>query len=303
MKKKFKFLRYSFLNIAFIGLLITILFYTSFTYAVRCFGEIKCEESVLISSNISGFTNEVLFNKGDLINKGDTLIIISNKEIRLKLQKLEIQNEIMAAELRNEENKLLNAEKEFNRIKKLFKSEDVTAQRYDKQELQYNNSVYQVEKIKIQLKKLHIDISELELQNSYTIITAPISGIVSQKRIGKNEYITQLVPVIQIDNIEGMYFEAAIDESSINKIEINQKAQVILHAYSNSTQEPLNGVVTKVFPSELNENGKLFFPVKIKFNNPSSELTKMKIMPHMKGKSRVIIGTDKILKLSNNKYD
>jgi len=298
MKKKFKFFRYSFLNIAFLALLITILFCTAFTYTIYSYGEVKCEESINISSNISGFADKVYFRNGDSVNKGDTLITLGNKEIQLKLQQLAIEDELLTTELINSENIFLNAEKEYNRTKKLYRSGDISLQKYENKKIQYINSLYQVKKIKIQLKKLSIAISEQKLQDSYTYIIAPISGVISKKLIEEKEYITQSAPLFQIDNFEGIYFEAAIDENSIHKVQLNQKAQILLQAYSTSKYEPIDGTVSKIFPSEIDKNGKLFFPVKISLHRLLGSSKKIKIMPHMKGKSRIIIGTENLLNLS-----
>lgn len=79
-----------------------------------------------------------------------------------------------------------------------------------------------------------------------TILTSPLSGVVTQANILPGQFISPADIVIQIiDNTQNI-FDAEIDEADIISVQIGQEAEVTLNSYPNQT---FKGTVTKILPS------------------------------------------------------
>ena len=124
---------------------------------------------------ISGFIDQVFVKGGQTVQTGEKLFV-------LQQQQYLAQKEAAAANVQSAEATLKNAEIYLNRIKKT-KSEAVSQTELDNAQTSYLSA-------EAQLKAEKANLALAEVNYDYTVIKAPIEGIVGNIAITKGNYVT-----------------------------------------------------------------------------------------------------------------
>jgi RND family efflux transporter MFP subunit len=98
------------------------------------------------------------------------------------------------------------------------------------------------------------------------VITAPISGVVTQIGVISGQNVSPADIVAQIVDVSETYFNAEIDEADIGDISLGQKATVTLNAYPDRT---FSGTVANILPqTKTSSTGATIVIVKINLGQP-----------------------------------
>jgi membrane fusion protein (multidrug efflux system) len=207
--------------------------------------------------------------------------------------------------------KLWQAQQDYNRYAQLVKNGSVPQQVYDKAkaeldaasaacqaaqdqhhaaEAQINNSRSQLNVTHTALNQQQIDVDYANLMLSYTQITAPVTGIVTKRRVQEGQLLQAGQTLFAVVNEENLYVTANFKETQMEHIRPGQKVSIKIDAYPH---QPLEGTVynfagttgakTALLPPD-NATGNFVkvvqrIPVKIKIN-PSREVLNL-IRPGM----------------------
>lgn len=123
---------------------------------------------------ISGFIDQVFVKGGQKVLAGDKLFMLQQRQYLA-------QKEVAAANVQSAEATLKNAEIYLNRIKKT-KSEAVSQTELDNAQTSYLSA-------EAQLKAEKANLAVAEVNYDYTVIKAPIDGIVGNITITKGNYV------------------------------------------------------------------------------------------------------------------
>ena len=136
-----------------------------------------------VSARASGFISKVLFEEHQAVEKGDTLVILDDREYKVKLQETEavlenaksqlevLQAGIKVAEIGSEVNrnkvsvaqsKLWQQEQDYKRFENLLREEAVTGQAYDRVKTQYEVAQNEFKASQNSLKSNLSKVRELE---------------------------------------------------------------------------------------------------------------------------------------------
>lgn len=104
--------------------------------------------------------------------------------------------------------------------------------------------------------------AEKNLQDAFVV--SPINGIVTQVNFIPGQIAGD--NVLQVVDTSGIYFDSEVDEADISKPALNQKAEVILDAYSDKT---FIGIVSQIQPqTTTTSTGATVIVVRIKLDDP-----------------------------------
>ena len=238
-----------------------------------------------VSSKVPGFIKEIRFDEFQHVKKGDTLIMIEDAEFVLQVAQAEAnyrnatasksamnvgiettQNNIAVsdASLKEAKIRLDNAEKEYNRYKKLLESESVTQQQFDAVETQYESMKANYEVMKRQQQSTRLVKSEqttrldqndagiaiaeaalnlAELNLPYTVITSPCDGYTSRKEIHEGELIQPERVLLSIVSDEDYWVIANYREKQLKDIKIGSEVDIQVDAIPDVK---FKGIVTAI---------------------------------------------------------
>lgn len=212
------------------------------------------------------------------------------------------------------------AEKDLQRYQNLIKDGGVTQQALDQAKAQqetaqaaYTAAVAQYKAILKQvgttesqlgvsgsnLASYESDVHFAKLQLSYTIIRAPVSGVVTKKNIQTGQLLQAGQSLFAIVNDSSLYVTANFKETQLEKLETGLKAQIVVDAYPDVKIEgevysfaPITGAKGSLLPPD-NATGNFVkvvqrVPVKIKIN-PKEQSFLAKLRPGMSVKVSVML--------------
>jgi RND family efflux transporter MFP subunit len=180
-------------------------------------GRIEPVESVEVRPRVSGYIQEVKFQSGQLVKKGDVLFVIDPRWHQATFNQRQ-------AEFEQAKVKLANAKREADRTPQLLANKAISMEESDARQSRYHEA-----QAALLAAQAALDSATLDLE--YTQVRAPIHGRVSRALYTEGNYVngvaggaTLLTTLVSVDPI---YAYADIDENSLLKFNALAQAQKI----------------------------------------------------------------------------
>ena len=191
-------------------------------------GQVESSLLANISTRVMGFITMLKVNVGDHVNKGQLLATISNQDILAKRG----QVDAMIAEA---DAHVKNAKKDIDRFTVLYDQQSATAKELDNVTLQYNAA-------KARLSGAQQMRNEINAQLSYTSLTAPFSGTVTQKLADAGSMANPGMPLLTIEQSGSYQVSASVPENRISQIKQGANATITISAINKTIQGTINQI-------------------------------------------------------------
>lgn len=224
-------------------------------------GVVFPRNTIYIDAVQGGFVEKVYVEDGSLLDKGDTIMKLSNANMELSLMEQETRifeaiNNLQNTKIGLEQNKFLRqseivelqyqidqTKRDFERNQKLYEEEVISVKEFEDAKRDYDFTVKQLH-ISIELKKLdsisaaarsiqigktmermelNLDMLRENLENLY--IKSPTDGQLSSFSVEIGETKSAGEHLGQIDMSDGFKLKANIDERYISRVYIGQMAE------------------------------------------------------------------------------
>ena len=165
------------------------------TPEVSFVAKIESKDKVGLRARVTGFLQEVLFNGGDIVQKGQPLF---------KIEKVNFEAQVRqaTANLAKAEAAAANANAQYKRIQSLFETKDVSASKLDETKADRDAALATVDQMKASL-----DLAQKDLE--YTTIVSPMDGKIGEKTFSVGELIGPdsgvLAVVVSINPIDAVF--------------------------------------------------------------------------------------------------
>ena len=178
-------------------------------------GRTEAVESVEVRPRVSGYIQQVKFQSGQLVKKGDVLFVIDPRWHQATYDQRK-------AEFEQAKVRLDNAKRESDRTAQLLASKAISTEEGDGRQARYNEA-----KAGLLAAQAALDSAKLDLD--YTQVVAPISGRVSRALLTEGNYVsgvaggnTLLTTLVSVDPV---YVYTDIDENSLLQFNALVKAK------------------------------------------------------------------------------
>ncbi len=208
-------------------------------------GRIESRQTAVISTRVMGFITSIKVKVGDKVQKGELLATISNADIVAKKG----QAQAMVSEA---EAALKDAQKDYERFAKLYEQQSASAKEFENATLYYNSAKSKTEAAK-QMQK------EADAMLTYTILTAPFSGVVTQQNIDAGSMANPGMPILVMEQTENYQVSASISEDDIAHVKAGSDAEIVIK----SSGRKFKGEVSEVSPSSQFSGGQYLIKVNI----------------------------------------
>lgn len=232
-------------------------------------GKIQATNHAAISARMMGYITSTNVKIGDKVSTGQVLANISDADIRPQIAQAD------AAVLEAQTN-LDNIEKDYARIKNLFDKQSATQKELD-------DITTQVNMMKARLQQVQEAKNSASTLLSYTRITAPFSGVITEKYINTGDLANPGQPLFSLESGNDFEVEAMVPESYITQIKKGDKVKVTLK----SNDQALDGTINELSRSALNTGGQYLIKVSLddKTLKDQSIFSGMYVNVSMAGKS------------------
>jgi HlyD family secretion protein len=227
--------------------------------------------TILLSSQTTGTVQKMFYDEGDVIKKGDTLLIIEHDVPLLKLRQAEAQKKAAKAQLdlaingaRDEDISLAReqlfqarsnfelAEKDYTRMRSLYSEQVITKRQFDETEAKYQISRSQLNAAQENLKKIenisrpeeiiqirsnfenasaNVDLIKKQIKDSHVI--SPINGFVVESFMELGETVNRGSSVFKLSDLSKVELTIYVRETQLGKIKLGQSAKVSNDTYVN----------------------------------------------------------------------
>lgn len=206
-------------------------------------GKIQAVNSAELSTRMMGFVNKIHVKVGDKVKKGQLLISIQSTDLQAKMAQVNAGiTEATAA--------FNNAKKDYNRFKSLFADNSASQKEMDDISTHF-------EMARARLEAANQQKIEVNSQFSYFNITAPFSGVVTNKFIKTGAMASPGMPLISVESPEKFEVTALVPESEISQIKPSIQVDVIVK----SLGKTIKGKVSEVSTSAKNTGGQFLVKV------------------------------------------
>jgi RND family efflux transporter MFP subunit len=185
---------------------------------VEATGQVMPIFQAVLSSRIQGTIDQLLVREGTAVVKGQTLILLDNRDVRAELARA-------AAEVEN-------AQAHLDRMKTLHAQDAVS-----KQEMENATRTYKV--AEANHKSVHA-------QLSYTVVKAPFDGVITEKNVEAGEMASPGQPLLKMENPGQLRLEATVAEGDLKSVSRGDKIPVVIDALGGRA---LAGVVGQILPA------------------------------------------------------
>ena len=166
-------------------------------------GRTQGSREVEVRARVQGILIERSYAEGSTVNKGDVLFMIDTAPYQVALQRAIAQQEQARA-------RLLSAQRNYDRIIKLFDKKAVS-------ERQRDDALSELDVAKANLSSAEAEVNAAQINMGYTSVVAPISGITSREAVSEGSLVgpgandSLLTRITQLDPIYVMFAYADSD--------------------------------------------------------------------------------------------
>ncbi|MFV1966948.1 MAG: efflux RND transporter periplasmic adaptor subunit [Pirellulaceae bacterium] len=252
--------------------------------AISATGTVEPEEVVDVGAQIVGRIesfgpdkeNEgTTIDYGSRVKQGDVLAQLDDSSQATERDKSNASLKLARAELQRYQAKLRQAERDFKRAEVL---RDTNAEsEYDMARAEYEMAEAEVAVAEAKLEQANIAMQQAEINLGYTIIRAPIDGVVIDRRVNAGQTVVAGLNAPSLfllaRDLDRMRVWTAVNEADMGDIHVGQRATFQVDAFRDDTFE---GRVSQVRLNAAMSNNVVTYGVMVDIDN-----TEGKLLPYM----------------------
>lgn len=279
-------------------------------------GTIRAKTTSIVSSKVMGSIVAMKVREGDTVRAGQVLVEIDSREARIQTQKSgaglvetkgaldEVDRSIKAAESSQTAavaNRQLAAST-FRRYQQLLERQSISPQEFEEARARHEVADAEAElagrmlqslqakrrQVLARIDQAKADVAGSQVYSSFSRITAPINGIVVSRQADVGYMAEPGAPLLTIESGTDYRLEAAVQESQINKIHLQDQVRVQIDALG---PQELAGIVVEIVPAS--DPASRTYLVKISIPVPAGN--QQVIRSGLYGKARFITGQTKAI--------
>lgn len=211
---------------------------------------VKAKTNSVVASMLTGKVTSIAVQEGDYVRKGQLLLTIDARDLSQKASGASagIRAAQMAANSAAQNAKM--AARTYQRYKNLYDEKVITKQEFDQYTTQKNVAALEYQRAQAGVQQARAGLGEVQVFQSYARVTAPVSGIVTQRNLDLGSTAIQGQPILTIEAEEnGLKSEivANIDESYLDKVKAGE--EVSLEINGKTYKRKITKVVKYIDPT------------------------------------------------------
>ena len=233
--------------------------------------DLQPSSEVRIFSRVSDRILSFPWDDGDEIRRGKRIAIIRTTGLNHGLEQVAAQADALDVQIENQK-------AELQRVEQLLAKGVVAQSEYDR--LQASTRAAEAQR-----RALTASQGQLAATASDGVITAPIDGVVADKRVEVGDIAAPTVPLCRIVNVDTLKVELRLVEADVPKVKLGQQVLLYLDAYP---KRSFRGEVSRILPY-LDQQTRTN-TVEITVANPKdAETSERPLKPGMYGRAELVV--------------
>lgn len=253
-------------------------------------GSIRASQFVELHARVEGYLEKMLFEEGKFVKKGEPLFIINQAQYKAHVEKAK-------AQLKRDEALAAKASRDVKRLRPLYEQHAAS-------QLDLDNAIAALENAEANIAMSKADLEQAELELSYTVITSPMSGYISERYVDIGTLVgpgakSKLAAVVKSDTVLVDFKMTALDYLKAEKRnvkfgemdETRSWQPTVTITLADNSEYPIQGIVDFAAPLVDPKTGT--FGVRAKLANPNNTLlpgqfTRVKLLIDVRENSIVV---------------
>lgn len=224
------------------------------------------KSTIELGSPDEGIMNEVLVERGDLVEEGEVVARLDMRleQLAVELARLRAQGNV---DIRSGRAQLAFREREVERVAELRRSDMASQKDYDTAEIERRLAALQIERAELEHEVAQVEHERAQAMLARRVVHSPVDGVVVEVTMSPGEYAYEQAPVMTIAEIDPLNVEVYVPVERYGTVETGMSAKV-------QPQAPVGGqyraevtVVDRVFDAASGT-----FGVRLELPNPDYEL-------------------------------
>lgn len=202
-------------------------------------GYVTAEREATVSSQIAGQVSHVYFDEGEHVHRGQLLARLDDSVQRAALEQAQAQLAAAQAQLSQYQVQLAQYQRDFARDQALIGQHLVSEQDFENARTQVVTMAAQVKTQQRQVQSARAGVQAAQVQEDYTVVQAPFSGVVIAKAAQVGDFISPIfgggtfeaAGVATIVDMSSLEVDVDVNEAYIHRVKAGQPAVAVLDAY------------------------------------------------------------------------
>jgi membrane fusion protein (multidrug efflux system) len=187
-------------------------------------GSLKAVHSVTISTDLAGIVEQIAFESGTTVKKGDLLV------------KLDSQQE--EAQLRSAEARLNLARTDLERKRELVEKKAIAAADWDM--------------ARSELAQAEAAVEEMKALVARKRLTAPFDGMVGVRMVSPGQYINPGAPIVPLQSMDPIFVEFAVPQQNLESVAVGKKLRLTVGGVAGKFEGAITAIDSLVDPNSRN---------------------------------------------------
>ena len=205
-------------------------------------GTIRAKTTSTVAGRSMGAITSLQFREGDQVKAGQLLLTIEDRDLTQRVAGAEAAYQEAQKALEAAEQNRSLATVTYDRYKNLYQQKVITQQEMDQVETQKKVAQSEYERVRAMVERSKAGLEEARINLGFAQVRAPISGLVTEKKIDQGSLATPGQPLLTIEDNSQLRVEAFIDEQKAGQFKRGLPVIVIPDA----TGERLSGVIEEI---------------------------------------------------------
>lgn len=208
-------------------------------------GTVRAKNIAVVSSRMMGEVMSLNVKEGDFVKSGQTLLKVDDRDVaeRIKAAEAGYEEALKGLEAAKENMSLIDIT--YKRYKRLHDEKAISQQELDQIETQKKVSELEYERAQEMVNRAKAGLSEARVYHGFTRVTAPFSGVVTEKRIEKGSMAVPGSPLLTIEDTSSFRLDVNVDERLSGMIKRGMTVDITIDSVGLETK----GTVSEVVPS------------------------------------------------------
>jgi RND family efflux transporter MFP subunit len=231
----------------------------SITETYEAVGTVRPRTETKIEAQVTGKVRRIRVKPSDAISKGDTLIILDDREFIARLDRA--RQGLQSSQAAREEARqgvnaaradFVKAELQYNRMQSLFADKVTTSRELEQAEAEFLLAQAKLKQAEEGLQGAEAGVrqaqklvEEAKITQGYTVIKAPEDAEVVKRLVEPGDLAVPGKPLLIVQTAGSMRLEAYVREGLISQVRPNKELMVRIDALGKTVQ----GIVEEVEPS------------------------------------------------------
>lgn len=206
-------------------------------------GTVRARVSATVSAKLMGFAKEVHGQIGDHVSEGQTLVVLDSRDQEAAIRQAETVREEVRTAIPEAESAIAAAKSQmdlaqvtFNRMQDLLNKRSVTQQEFDEASARLKAAQASLDMARARRTQIDAKLAQAEqvvrtagIQQTYTTVTAPFSGVILTKSIEPGTLVMPGVPLFTMERDGSFRLEANVEESRLGAVRVGQAVPVTVN--------------------------------------------------------------------------